>query len=701
VLSRARGGLGTQRLLRALDADRDQTRGLRRLLRRLEDEGRVVRGEGTWRVPRADGLVEGSFLAAERGRGGTVRDDTGRTHRVRDAGGAKSGDRVLVAPGEGHGAQLLHVVSGHRDRWVGILQRHGKLFGVAPYRDDGDWWIRVAKSDTGGAREGEVVAAVPVEHGRDRPKGKQKTKEKRGGKGRRGGRGDGPDPPRPWARVVERFGRPGEPEADFAAVVWRHRLPVGFPEEVTAQADAIGSTDPDEIARRVDLRGRPFVTIDPATARDHDDAVCVEPLDDGAGWRLWVAIADVGHHVPRGSPIDAEALRRGNSVYFPDRAIPMLPERLSGDICSLRPDVDRLVMAVELRVDRTGRITRRGFQPGVIRSRAKLSYEQAAAAIEEGDDTVTEAAMLRELGHLADALGRRRRREGSLDFEIPQPAFVLDESGHPVDVRRAPRTAAHRAIEEAMLAANRAVAELLDECDVLAVHRIHEPPAPADMQALVTELTALGLLEGGAPDALGPRELGRALERAVGRPVERYVHQLALRSMRRARYAPQSQPHFALAFTHYLHFTSPIRRYADLVVHRALKAWLAARELAVSEAFAAVAAVRASFRERLAMAAEREMDQIKSCVFLRDHLGEEHDGTVTGVARHGLYVTLDPWAVEGLVHVSRLPGYFEIDDAGRALESRGKRYELGDRLRILVADADPVTSRIDFELIEG
>ena len=692
------------RLLRILGAGRHELRALRRLLRQLENEGRIERVEGGWRAPRADGLLEVELLAR-----GRARDDLGREHRIDDGGDAKPGDRVLIAPLAGGRAELLSVIAGERDHWVGILRGHGKMLGIAPYRDEGDWWVRVARGDTHGARIGDVVRAVPVQVSRSRqgreaaaqrgeaersasPRETEASEGHRAGGARRRSQREGP----PWARVVERLGRPGDPDVDFAAIVWRYQLPVEFPPDALAQAEALRAPDARELAQYTDLRDRAFVTIDPATARDHDDAVCVETARGGT--RLWVAIADVSRWVAPGSPIDREALRRGNSVYFPDRAIPMLPERLSGDLCSLRPDVDRLVLVVEMAFDERGERGRTRFYRAVIRSRARLTYEQAAAAIEQDDDTIAEAPMLRELARLTRLLGERRRAAGSLDFELPSAEFTLDERGFPVDVGPAARNQAHRAIEEAMLAANRAVAEWLVDREIEAVHRVHEPPAPPDLERLTTELIALGLVDGGAADELSARELARALQRAVGSPAERWIHQLALRSMKRARYSARSIPHYALGFEHYLHFTSPIRRYSDLAVHRALEAALAGEAPALTRARAEAIAVRSSFRERVATLAEREMNQIKACVFLRDRVGERHEGTVTGLARHGLYVMLDAWWVEGLVHVSRLPGFSELAENGRALVSDRARYELGDRVVVTIAAADPVTARIDFEL---
>ncbi|HYB12626.1 MAG TPA: ribonuclease R [Myxococcota bacterium] len=705
---RSRPTLNEKALLRELGGRRAKAGSLRPILQSLVREGKLERVGNGYRLPRNDGLIEGTYQGSGEARpvrtrrGGVepraglhsadlVRDDAGGAWSVGSGGGAEPGDRVLLRPVGDPGArrgEIVHVLGGgERRQWIGILsrERHGGL--VTPYRDDAQWGISIAATDLGGARDGDVVQVAPARRG--------------GGKGA----------PRASGRIVSVYGPPGHPEADFAAVTWRRRLPVDFPPRVLAEAEEIEiEASPEELARRVDLRSRPFATIDPATARDHDDAVCIEPLSAGAT-RLWVAIADVAHYVAEGSALDLEALRRGNSVYFPDRAIPMLPHRLSGEICSLYPQVDRLAMIVELELSATGGLERRSFYPGVIRSRARLTYEQAAAVMEGcGDGGIADAEIrdqLRGLAALAGTLTERRFAAGSIDFDLPTAEIVLGDDGHPVDIVEAPRTLAHRAIEECMLVANRAVADALSAAKLPALYRIHEPPEPDKIELLCELLAAFGLLESRNAQSLSAREIARAVQRVAGRPEERLVNLVALRSMRQARYDETNRGHFALAFDSYTHFTSPIRRYADLVVHRALKDLLEAGGLAASRAAAresrvAGIAARVSWRERVAMEAEREMIDLKKCAFMAGRVGDEYDGTITGVAKHGFYVTLDPFFVEGLVHVSRLPDYVVLDERAHALVSRRsrERWRLGDRLRVRVDDVDPVKAWINFSVVE-
>ena len=689
---RVRPALAIPALLRALELPPGARSALRRLLQELVETGRLDRIGARYRLRRTDGFVEGVFTPGRGSAGsGRVQEDSGRVWQVTQAGDAGPGDRVLLQPlgAERHG-EILDVLEGRRDAWVGILERRGRISVVTPWRDPAGRTLSIGPRELRAARPGDLVLTAPLTRA---------TKPKPRGRGTRA------DARHPEGRIVEVLGPPGSPEADFRALVWRRRLPVAFPKPVLEQVARLeAGLRAEHLAGRLDLRDRPFLTIDPANARDHDDAVCVEALPAGAS-RLWVAIADVAHYVAPGSPLDREALRRGNSVYFPDRAIPMLPEALSGDLCSLRPGVDRLVLVAELSVEPSGDASLRRLASGVIRSRARLVYDDAARVMEGGPPapplTGEVVEQLHGLRRVAESLLARRSTAGSIDFDLPSAEIVLGNEAQPVDIVETPRSVAHRAIEEAMLAANRAVAEALDAAGLPSIHRNHETPAPEDLEALRELLEGLGLMSPGAMREISPAEIARALRSAAGRPEERLVHQVALRSMRQARYEVEVRGHFALAFRHYAHFTSPIRRYADLTVHRSVKALLGLGGETPDPVWLRAVAARLSWRERVAMEAEREMVEIKKCVFLAAHLGEEHAGTVSGVARHGLYVTLDAFFVEGLVHTSRLPGRFELDERAHALVARGsrRRLRLGDRLRVRVDASDPVRGRIDFSLV--
>jgi len=708
VLSRrARPALSESALRRALGLGPDASGRLRTLLRTMVEAGTLEQMRRSYRVPRRDGLLEGRYESgstassgATGARGGRVRGDGGRVWRVESAAGAAPGDRVLFQPigdaARGH-AEILDVLEGHRSDWVGIYRRRGRGGVVVPYRDDAEWEVAIGPRDEAGAADGDVVAVQGA------------SRESKRAKNRGGRRGAAPETP--VGRVVEVLGRPGDPQADFRAIVWRRRLPWHFPEAVRRAADALEAAVPAaEIERRVDLRARAFFTIDPASARDHDDALCVE-TSSGELTRLWVAIADVGHYVPEGSAIDREALRRGNSVYFPDRAIPMLPERLSGDLCSLREGVERLVMAVELVVGRSGRVARRSFYPAVIQSRARLTYAEAARILATGEADGAPAAVADQLPALAritQALRKRRMEAGGIDLELPEATIEFGDDGRVADVRAAPRTEAHRAVEDAMLAANRAVAEALIGAGRPAIHRNHPPPPPREIDALRELYERFGLIREG--EAGSDREGGfipGGLARVMGHPEERLVHQATLRSMSQARYGAEPQGHFALAFEHYVHFTSPIRRYADLVVHRALVGLLEStsdhgRFTAPPRRLEQLQRVaqRISWRERVAIESEREAVDLQKCALMQRHVGEVFTGTVSSVAPFGLWLTLDAYFVEGLVHVSALPDFVEFDEQSYALVARrsGERFALGDRFEVRVESVDLPKARIDFRI---
>ena len=704
---RQRPLLTSRALLRALGAEREDARALTAVLRRLVDDGRIERLGARYRLARGDVLIEGRLESVREGAARVVADD-GSVWRLEHAD-APAGARVLIEPraGEPGRADLVRAIGGPRGDFVGVLLSDG---WAVPWRDDprSSGALRVPRAAWRGAQPGDVISAelvaAPRKRGRGRGRPWKEPKRRRGAR---------PSPPGvSEGRVVEVLGPLGTPDADFRAIVWRHRLPLEFSPAAVAEAEAHDAALPaDALSQRLDLRARPFVTIDPATARDHDDAVFVEPAAGAGRVRLWVAIADVARFVPEGSALDEEARRRGNSVYFPDRAIPMLPERLSGELCSLRPDVDRLVLAVALDVSPDGVVGHAEFHEAVIRSRARLVYDDVAIVMEGGETPAIPDATVREqlvrLAAVGKRLTTRRFAAGAIDFDLPSAEIVLGDEGHPTDIVESPRTIAHRSIEEAMLAANRAVAEHLLARDVPALFRIHEPPLPEALEALRELLESLGLLDRRAESGeLDAAAIQRAVQRVAGRPEERLVNSVALRSLRQARYDAANRGHFALAFDAYLHFTSPIRRYADLVVHRQLRDLLDGRAAARArlarrgERLAGWGAAL-SWCERAAMEAERDAVGLKKCVFLQGRVGERFGSTVTRVSRHGLHVTLDPFFIEGLVPIRTVPGYWDFDEAHFAWVARGRRdrLQLGDRVEVTLSRVDLLRGWIDFALV--
>ena len=658
------------------------------ILRQLVASGQIEQVVGGYRLARRDGLREGVVESTSGPLHGIVVDDGRRAWALQSETPIKSGQRILFAPLEGSSdaACALEEVREAPGEWVGVLRAaRGESF-VVPFKDKARWRVGVARGDLAGAEIGEVVVVVPLSSARGTVRGKRAALR---------------------GRVSERLGRPGDPEADFRAVAWNHKLRLDFPKDVESEVAALPEAlDPDELKRRVDLRQQAFLTIDPASARDHDDALCVEQV--GEQLRLWVAIADVSHYVTAGSALDREALQRGNSVYFPDRVIPMLPERISADLCSLRANCDRFVIAVEMRVDSDGRVLRSSAYPAVIRSRAGLSYEQAARLMEpEPDDPETApdeiAEQVRLLARLETRLSRRRFENGSIDFSLSESEIELDEMGRPERIVRRDRTRAHRAVEEAMLLANQVIAERLSKAAIGCVYRIHEAPEEADLQDLQRELQGFGLLGADAPRHLESKQIHQALRRAEGRPEERLINMTAVRAMKQARYAVDNHGHFALGFASYLHFTSPIRRYADLVVHRSLVHWF---ELGTAppdpllDAPLRLAAVakRISYRERVAVSAERDMVDLKKCAFMSKFVGDSFAGIISGTTAHGLYVTLDEHDVDGLVPSASLGFGLVLDERGHALIARrsGARYQLGDAIQVRVEEVNLLRGWIRF-----
>jgi len=518
-------------------------------------------------------------------------------------------------------------------------------------------------------------------------------------------------------RIVEVLGWPDDPEVEVQSVIRRFDLPHIFGPDVLAEAEGIAATvSRDDLKGRVDLRSMPTVTIDGETARDFDDAVSLRR--EGENFRLWVSIADVSHYVIKDSPLDREAYLRGTSVYFPDRCIPMLPERLSNGICSLNPNVDRLTMTAEMLFDRAGTMLDSSFYTSVIKSTARLTYTIVKQIIVDDDRELADkyrpvSPMLLEMKELAQILMAMRKKRGSIDFDLPEPEIIIGMTGQTEGIIRAERNLAHQLIEEFMLAANEAVARHITSRDIPFLYRVHENPDPAKLVTFQEFVFGFGYEFKLVEDKVKPAELQRLLAQADGRPEERMINYSLLRCMRQARYAAENVGHFGLASDCYCHFTSPIRRYPDLVVHRILKAALslktekeqegkrASRQLAIATERLGEVAEHTSKRERVAMEAERDVVEMKKLQYMQQHVGEQFDGYITGVTAFGFFVELDELFVEGLVHISTLSDdlYTHAEKQHSLIGRRtGTIFRIGDAARITVASVSPGTRRIEFIL---
>ena len=516
-----------------------------------------------------------------------------------------------------------------------------------------------------------------------------------------------PEPRRnPEGNVIEVLGYPWEKGTDILSIVRMFNLPSVFPEDVIKEAQAVPMRIPeDEISRRRDLRQLKLFTIDGADAKDLDDAVSIESLDNG-GYRLGVHIADVSHYVKDGSPLDKEALKRGNSVYLLDRVIPMLPHELSNGICSLNPKEDRLAMSVIMDIDKKGKVYAHEIFESVINSKARLIYDDVSDLLEgktstEGKlrDVAEELFVMKEL---MDILRSRRERRGSIDFDFPESYIELDENGKPIDVRKLERRVANRLIEEFMLVCNETVAERFFWAQVPFLYRIHEDPNPEKLADFLRFIHNFGYSVRGKE--LHPKDFQRLTDEIKGRREEPVISTLLLRTMQKAVYSSEPGKHFGLAAQYYSHFTSPIRRYPDLQIHRIIKETLRGnlshRRMEHLEGWLPEVAEHTSMTERRAEEAEREVDDLKKAQFMAERIGEEYDGIVSSVTSFGMFVQLEN-TIEGLVHFSNMEDDFYFFDEGNYMivgERTKRTYRLGDEVRIKVIGADIGKKNIDFAI---
>lgn len=608
-------------------------------------------------------------------------------------GAEEVGQRVVArlsrVEGGDYEARVIRLLSGTTERVLGVFRRHGEGGRIEPTDRRIKNEYRVALADARDAAEGELVLAEVLP-------------------ARRLGL--------PQARVVERIGDLANPRTISLIAIHENDIPTGFPPEAIAQAEA---ATPVKLGSRTDLRKIPLVTIDGSDARDFDDAVWAEPDPDPenhGGWHILVAIADVSWYVRPDDALDRAARERGNSVYFPDRVVPMLPEALSNELCSLKPKVDRACLAVHMWLDASGAKRRHQFVRGLMRSAARLTYEEVQAARDgHGDDKTKPLAetVIAPLYGAYAALDKARRRRGTLDLDLPERRVILGAGGQIERIERRLRLASHKLIEEFMIAANVAAAETLERLRQLCMYRVHDAPDPAKLEALREFLE--GLEDSGLRLAKGqvvkPRHFNQLLEHAIGTPYAPLINELVLRSQAQAAYSPTNLGHFGLALRRYAHFTSPIRRYADLLVHRALVAGhnAAGEEFGEGglpetqpEAFAETG-THISQTERRAAAAERSALDRYTATFIAARVGANFHGRINGVTRFGLFVTLDDSGADGLVPISSLPNDFYIhEEKQHRLVGRrsGRAFRLGDAVTVRLAEANPVTGGLILTVLE-
>jgi len=499
-------------------------------------------------------------------------------------------------------------------------------------------------------------------------------------------------------KFIEVIGNDIDPHLDTMRVLFAHKVPTEFAKQTLKEVEGLPETvDIKNHQDRKNLTKLPFITIDGATAKDFDDAIYVKELD--SGYKLWVAIADVSHYVKRGTSLDEDAYERGNSTYFPNFVVPMLPKVLSDGLCSLRPKVNRLAMVSEIEFDLFGKIIKKEFYEAVIFSHARVTYGEAQEVI-DGSPPEELVALKEEIltaYSLAKILMKKRFNEGSIDLDISETEIILDDTGEPTDVIRSERLFAHRLIEEMMLAANVATAEFITEKNSETLFRVHDEPSSERYTFLETFAHNLGLVKLGVKKMNLNEKIISILKGASASEAKPVINMLTLRSMAQAKYTPENIGHFGLGFSNYSHFTSPIRRYPDLVTHRVLKSIIYKSEGAYSRDDLESAGVHFSATEQRSTKAEREFKSIKKARFMRKHIGKEFEGTISSVAKFGVFVLINEFDVDGLIKIEDLKGGpFKFNEEKLILEGKSGSYTVGDKYSIKVASVDVDAGQIDF-----
>ncbi|KPU45240.1 ribonuclease R [Oxobacter pfennigii] len=664
------------------------------MLNEMEAEGLIIKTrKNRYGVPERMNLVVGKLQGHQKGFGFIIPDDENMVDIYISAdsmNGAMNNDRVIgkitksKEGGKRAEGEIIRIIKRATNQVIGTFESNNHFGFVIPDDKRISQDIFVPKTEINGAETGHKVVVEITKW---------------------------PEPRRnPEGKIIEILGHKGQPGIDILSVIRKYGLPEEFPEDVQSAAEAISETIPQrEYERREDLRNLKIVTIDGEDAKDLDDAVSIEKLSNG-NYKLGVHIADVSYYVRENDPIDKEAQIRGTSVYLIDRVVPMLPKKLSNGICSLNPKVDRLTMTCMMEIDGAGKVVDHRIFESIIKTNERMTYTDVTKILKDNDPEVTKRYDyliddFKLMEELCGILRKKRMARGSIDFDFPESKITLDDRGKPIDVRPYTREIANMVIEEFMLVANETVAEHMYWTELPFIYRIHEDPDPDKMEAFNEFIHNFGYYVKGISD-IHPKALQDIIQKVAGKKEEVIINTLMLRSLRKAKYSPECLGHFGLAAKYYTHFTSPIRRYPDLTIHRIIREFLndslTDKRIKKLEGFVKYAAKQSSETEITATEAEREVDDLKKAEYMQDRIGEVYDGIITSVTPFGMFVELEN-TIEGLVHVSSLvDDYYFHDEKHHSFigEVKRKIYRLGDLVKIKVSKVNVDERTIDFVLEE-
>jgi len=687
--------MGFAELVKKLNLPNTERDGFKKLLKQMEREGELILIKGgRYALPQRMNLLVGRIQAHPDGYGFLIPDQTDQQDVFINANhmkGVWDGDRVVIRVEKARNkrrkeGRVIRILSREHQQIIGRYEGTRRFGYVVPLERRLTEDIVIPAKQSCGAKKGNIVVTKIVQH---------------------------PTPQRsPIGKILEILGEEGDMGLDEEIIIRNRDLPVGFPDNCLNEANSIPQKiTKDQIDQRLDLRDQLVFTLDGENAQDFDDAVAIEKIDKGYS-RLWIHIADVSFYVRPHTAIDHEAYLRGTSIYFPDRVLPMLPFELSSGICSLKPNEDRLALSVSIDFGPGGKIENYQIRETVIRSKARLTYTLCGKILEGNASALEKEEWgyiippLKLMNTLSQKLRKKRQRQGSLDFDLPEPEIILDVSGNIQDILKLQRNDSHILIEEFMLLANQIVATHLVRMSYPTIFRVHELPDEEKMSALEESIHPLGYSLP-PPEAIKARDLQRILAKAKGEPEEQLLNMLILRSMKRAKYTTNNVGHFGLAMPIYTHFTSPIRRYPDLIIHRLLRGTWGQKEMGLIgpdvSSYLEKAADHSSARERIAEEAEREIVDLKRVRYMMNKQGEEYTGIISGVTSFGIFVELDDIFVEGLVHISSITDdFYHFHETTQQLtgERTGHVFRLGERVKIRVDKVDIERRQIDFALIE-